>query len=385
MRIKKGCLLALFLSSLALASPQWLQYRTSPGALDMVGGSSRFHRPEKDRPDLAVPELQVESPIFVKWATPMDKAQHRWMVFDRKQKYGLCNILYFDTNGNGRLDDDAKIEGIQTSEYEVEFHKVPVLFDSADGPVTYHLNLRFCSYDERNTYIYAMAGAWYEGTIDLDGHKQRCVLVDYNANGTFNDTAEDFNYDQILIGPDENRFTACVGRYLEYNDKLYALNVAQDGAFVELTPAPDVAYGTLTLPKTVSEITVGGTNGQYIRQVVDGQIRLPEGSYRVRNWTVKRTDDKGTEWSLEGSYSNRDDKFTVAKGVDARMDKVGEPVFSRIQVYQRDGSLSFNQSLQGQLGERVSLQRSNRQAPAPKINIRNKTGQYDRTFTLEYG
>ncbi len=385
MRIKKGILIAVLFSPAVMASPQWLQYRTSPQARDMVGGSSRFHRPEKEKPDVATPALQTETPLFVKWTTPMDPAGHRWMVFDKKHKYGLCNILYFDTNGNGRLDEEERIEGVQTSQYEVEFHKVPVLFDSPDGTVTYHMNIRFYSYNEPSTYVYIMTGCWYEGTVEIDGQQQRIVLVDSNVNGTFNDTSEDFSYDEIIIGPDESRFTAYVGRYLEYNDKLYTLNIAPDGAFVELTPAPDVAYGTLTLPKTVSEITVGGTNGQYTRKVTDGQISLPEGSYRVRNWTVKRTDDKGVEWSLQGSGSNRDDRFTVAKDSGASLFQVGEPVFSRIEQYQRDGRISFNQSLRGQLNERITLQRSGSRPPAPRINIRNKTGEYDRTFSLEYG
>lgn len=385
MRIKKGALFSLFLSSLAMASPQWLQYHTSPQARDMVGGSSSFHRPEQQKPDVAIPELQTETPLYVKWATPMDPAGHRWMVFDKKNKYGLCNILYFDTNGNGRLDDDAKIEGMQINQYEVEFYKVPVLFDSPDGPVTYHMNVQFYSYNEPSTYVYTMTGCWYEGTVEIDGNKQRIVLVDSNVNGSFDDKSEDFDSDQITIGPEGNQFTAYVGNYLEYKDKLYHLNIARDGAFVELTPAPDVAYGTVVLPKALTTITVGGTNGQYTRQVTDGQIRLPEGSYRVRNWAVNRTDDKGVEWSLQGSYPNPNEPFTVKEDAAASLFKIGEPVFSRIQVYQRDGSLSLNQSLQGQMGERVTLQKANRQAPAPKINIRNKTGQYDRTFSLEYG
>jgi hypothetical protein len=46
---------------------------------------------------------------------------------------------------------------------------------------------------------------------------------------------------------------------------------------------------------------------------------------------------------------------------------------------------SFNQQLVGKSGERISLTKAGRQPSAPRIHVRNKTGEYDRTFALEYG
>ncbi len=375
----------VFCSSALLGSPQWLQYRTSENARDIVGGSSKFHRPEREKPALSLPALSSETPLFVKWTTPMDPAGFRWIVFDKKNKFGLCDILYFDTNGNGRLDDDAKVEGRQSNQYEVEFGKVPVLFQTPDGTITYHLNVRFYSYSQDSTYIYTYAGGWYEGQVEIAGQKQRCVLLDYNVNGTFNDKSEDFDADRIVIGPEEDKLEAYVGNYLEYKEALYRPEIARDGAFVELTPAPDVAYGTISLPEGVTEFSAGGLNGMYSRQVAGGQVRLPEGQYRIYKWTMSRKDAKNIEWRMEGSYPSREERFTVAKDASVELTKIGEPVFSRLSLYQDDPSFSFNQQLQGQLGERISLYRSNRQAPAPKVHIRNKTGEYDRTFSLEYG
>lgn len=373
-------LAALALVSTAWASPQWLQYRTSERALDVVGGSSVLHQPEMEKPNIALPPLSCDKPIFIKWQTPMGPAGFRWAVFDKKNKFGVYSICYFDKNGNGRLDDDPRLEGIQTNEYEIEFGKVGVLFDSADGPISYQLNLRFYSYDEDSTYVYAYAGCWYEGNIEIGGQKHRCLLLDYNVNGTFNDTSKDFYCDRIQIDSQQ----AYVGNYLEYQDKLYRQTIAQDGAFVEIAPASDVAYGTVTLPKEITEFSAGGLNGMFNRQVQGGQIRLPEGEYRIYDWKISRKDSKGVQWRLEGASSK--ERFNVVKDVTAELPRLGEPVFSNVSVSdQGKGSFYFNQTLTGQLGESISLYKDNSQAPAPKIHIRSKTGEYDRTFSLEYG
>jgi hypothetical protein len=64
---------------------------------------------------------------------------------------------------------------------------------------------------------------------------------------------------------------------------------------------------------------------------------------------------------------------------------IGEPVFSRLSVSQRQGIYTINQELRGRMNEQVSMLQYGRRPPAPKVRIRSKTGEYDRTFSLEYG
>lgn len=375
----------LLIHSLLLADVQWLQYRTSDRARDIVGGSSQTLRPQAESLDSEkVPKTSQSEPMFFQWKTSMDKAGVRWVMLDKKHKYGLCDVLYIDSDGDGRLDDEPKYEGRQSNQYEVEFSQVPVTFAGDDGPITYHLNLSFYSYNERSTYLRAYAGCWYEGQVTLGGKETRCVLVDYNCNGAFDDKSADFNCDRILTGPEQRTHQGYVGNYLELDKKLYRLNIARDGAFVELTDASDVAYGTVTMPETITSLTVGGLNGMFERTVKDGKVTLPEGRYHVSSWNIARKDDKGVEWQLSGSGFSQKKNFDVTKDAAANLD-IGEPILSKLEARLQNGIYSFNQSLIGKSGERISLTKAGRRSPAPKVHVRNKTGKYDRTFSLEYG
>ena len=376
----------LLLQSLLIASPQWLQYRTSDRARDIVGSSrgstSRFLETPSE---LKLPEMGTDSPKFVKWNTVMDEKGFRWIVLDKKHKYGLCDTLYIDSDGDGQLDDEQKYEGRQTNQYEVEFGQVPVYFEGEDGPITYHLNLRYYKYDENNERFDAYAGCWYEGDIIIGGQKTRCVLVDYNCNGTFDDKSGDFQSDRILLGSEESPKQIYVGNYLEYGDILYRSSIAKDGANVEITPAPDVAYGPVQMPALITSFSAGGLNGMFDRSVKDGKVQLPVGQYRIFSWEIVRKDDKGAEWKVQGQWFPKENGFEVVKdGAAVNLD-IGEPIFSKLDAQIRNNSHYFNQQLVGKHGERITLHKNNNRPGAPKVHIRNKTGEYDRTFTLEYG
>lgn len=336
--------------------------------------------------ELNPPKTDSGSLKYVKWDTAMDPQGFRWIVLDKKHKYGLCDILYIDSDGDGQLDDEQKHQGRQTNQYEVEFTEVPVYFEGEDGPVTYHLNLRYYRYDDNNERFYSYTGCWYEGDVTIDGEKTRCVLVDYNCNGTFDDKSEDFQSDRILIGPEGSRENLYVGNYFEYKDKLYQPNIAKDGANVEITSAAEVAYETVEMPAMITSFSAGGMNGMFDRSVEDGKVQLPVGQYRIFSWEIVRRDDKGAEWKIQGQWFPDNNRFEVAKDTQPVVLDIGEPIFSKLDAGMRNDSRYFNQSLVGKYGERITMYKNNNSRPgAPKVHIRNKTGEYDRTFALEYG
>ncbi|HDS84588.1 MAG TPA: hypothetical protein ENN97_05260 [Phycisphaerales bacterium] len=370
----------------ALGDVQWLRYRTSEDVGQEVGASvNRYYRSfESQRPaHVRCPEFKSDSPLFIKWDTPMDGQGFRWIALDRSTPYGQYDLLYIDSNGDGHLDDETPYQGRRSDQYRMAFNPFPVYLTGEDGPITYHLACQFYSYDERSRYLMMSSGGYYEGTVLIGGEPAACVLVDSNGNGTFDDTAEDFNADRILLGEGRDRREYFVGRYLDYEGTLYRLQIARDGAFVSLAAAPDVTFGVVQVPESLTKFSAGGVNGMYDMTPENGHVRLPEGTYRVYQWEIARQ-DKGQGWTLRGSNFPRQQSFTVSADTPARV-AVGEPVFSRLSVSERQGIYSINQELQGKMNEQVSVLRNGRQPPAPKVHIRSQTGAYDRTFSLEYG
>ena len=60
-------------------------------------------------------------------------------------------------------------------------------------------------------------------------------------------------------------------------------------------------------------------------------------------------------------------------------------IISTVSASSREGSYSFNQELLGKNGERIELLRNGSRPQAPKLNIKNADGTYDRTYSFSYG
>lgn len=376
----------VMLSAFGLAEVQWLRYHTSTNPRDELNtqGNQYYRQFENVRPEgVRCPEFKSDKPLFIKWNTPMDERGFRWIAMDRSATSGLYDLFYIDSNGNGHLDDEKPYQGRIGDQYRKTFDPIAVYFKGEDGPVTYHLACEFYSDDPQRSYLCISAGSYYEGTILIDGESVPCVLFDFNGNGAFDDKSGSYDTDRILLGSESNRQNMFLGRYLEYKDKLYRINVARDGAFVEITPAPDVAYGVVNVPANLTEFSASGINGLYTRAPKDGQLRLPEGTYRIYGWKIERN-EKGQKWSLSGSDVPGDYTITVSSQSAVTVD-VGEPVFSQLSVSEQKGIYSINQEFRGKLGERISIMKGSNRPPSPKVAIRSKSGEYDRTFSLEYG
>jgi hypothetical protein len=111
---------------------------------------------------------------------------------------------------------------------------------------------------------------------------------------------------------------------------------------------------------------------------------LPRGQYTLSEWSISRTDQQGIPWTCEGLVPNDKSSFEVAQERQTEL-PVGEPLISTLTAVRRGSEFTFSHRLEGRLGERVSIYRDGKQAPAPKLRIRNADGSYDRFLTFEYG
>jgi hypothetical protein len=404
-RIRTHLVPALVVSSLlasaAMAqSEQWLQYHSANEVRQFIPDAGyQYLQPTSTKPEgLKLPAFQADGPLFLEWKTPMVASGRIWMAFDKSNPKGQYDRLYFDANANGDLTDDPVYQPYRRESEMAYFGPVKAVFAAADGPITYHLSMELRVYSGQ-AYCLLSPACWYEGQITVGGVKKRCVLIDHNVNGTFNDKSPDYSQsDRIHIGegaPTQNSALGspvqpgteggAVGNYVEVSGKLYKIEIARDGASVTLAEAKDVPYGPIRLADNITTVIVSGENGSFIRQPENGLIKLPVGEYRVDSWIVTRKDDAGAKWEMRGMVSpGGSGSFTVAADKETRL-PYGEPIYSKIQFNKSGSVYSFDQRLEGRQGERVVLTRNGAQPAPPKLHLRSRDGTYDRSISSEYG
>ena len=378
----------IFLTAGARAqNEQWLQYH-SAREVRLVGFGSNYQYPEiiTEKPaGMELPQFKSEDPIFAKWLTPMVKSGHLWVALDRAHKYGPYDLLYIDSNGNNRFDDETAVTAYRTDQYSAYFGPVKVVFEVEDGPAVYHLNLRYYSSSGSNRRLYVSSGGWFEGDITVGGAKKHCVLFDYNANGTFNDKSlESGKSDRIRISEKTSQDTSFVGNYIDIDGVLYRPEIARDGACIKLTKAEGVKFGNIRLPESVTEFSAGGENGLFTLKPENGISSLPIGKYQVNNWVLERKDEKGVQWKLAGTQYSNNGYFDITENKETEL-TVGEPIVATLSASLREGTYFFNQALKGRDNESITLTRNGAQPQAPKVRITSADGVYDRTYSFQYG
>jgi hypothetical protein len=315
----------------------------------------------------------------------MVESGHLWIVLDQVHKQGPYDLLYIDSNANGKLDDENAAKAYRTDQRSAYFGPLKVIFEVEDGPVTYHLNINAFQYGTNDNRLYASSGGWYEGDITVGGEKKHCVLFDYNANGAFDDkSANAGDCDRIRIGKQGGQDTLFTGNYIEIDETLYRPEIARDGAYIKLTKAEDVEYGSVRLPESITEFSANGENGLFILKPEKAVASLPVGKYCVYDWSIERQDEKGTNWKLKGSELGEKNLFDITEGKEAVL-SIGEPVVATLDTSERQGTHSFRHNMRGRAGERIELTRNGAQPRAPKVNIKNAEGTYDRTYSFQYG
>jgi hypothetical protein len=372
------------LTAMALATTvsaqkeQWLDYHVSRD-----GRGYRYLTLTTNPPaNVKLPKLNAQ-PYFAHWQTPMDSAG-RWLCLDRTKKSGLYDRVYFDSNGNGSLDDDPPVGTVRTDEYSAYFEPVRVVFKGEDGPITYHLVLRFMKYDSSSANLLAASGGYYSGMVDLGGKKKRLQLLDGNVNGAFNDLSDNaYDCDRVTIEGDKSG-ERYLGKMIETDGQFYRIEVAKDGAFVKLQKAEGLTFGTVRVPATISNFVAFGANGHFDRRPVKGEFTLPAGKYKIMSWTINRKDAKGAQWELMG-YNFPDSAAFSADPAKPATLSIAEPVRASLSASESKDGIGFNLSFQGRAGESIQIEKDNQRPPGPKLDLASLDGTYHSTSTFEFG
>lgn len=330
-----------------------------------------------------MPKLNGQG-FFVRWTTPLDPSGGRWLCFDRTKRSGPHNRLYIDRNGNGRLDDEKPADAVSVDSYSATFEPAKMVFKGEDGPVTYHLGLRFMRYSDNDTRLLASPGCKYSGRVAFDGKKRAVTLFDGNVNGTFNDqTPNPADGDGIIIDGDriDTRF---LGTFIEVAGQLFNIEVARDGAFVKVKPAQNVTLGQLRVPEGLSEVVAVGVPGHFTRKPAKGECSLPVGKYQVYGWTIDRKDQKGANWTLSGSGAGAAGSFEVKADKPTTLN-IGEPIIASLTAVESKVGAAFSLKLKGSLGESVTIQKNHQQDRPPRLLLASVGGSFRATNSFEFG
>jgi hypothetical protein len=369
----------LFALTAMAQQEQWLEYHTAPEPRGYRWLELTTNAP----PNVAVPKVQSGA-YFGRWTNALDASGGRWFCLDRSRKSGPCDRIFFDSNGNGRLDDETPVTTTRREETMAYFEPIKVVFKGEDGPISYHLIVRFYQFSQERAQLLAGAGGWYEGTVTLAGKKHRIELIDNTVNGVFNDQAADpYQCDRVVIDGVKG-IDRYLGRYLEVDGQLLRIEVARDGAFLKAQKAVGVETGTVRVPETISEFTAVGESGHFLRKPEKGEFTLPVGKYRVHGWTIDRKDAKGAAWSLTGSTFAKVAAFEVTADRSLVLN-VGEPIRTPLQAIESKGQIAFSLRLVGNLGESVEIMRGKERPRAPQLQVASLASSFRSTNTFEYG
>ncbi len=385
------CLLTLLAGASLLAAPQEqsLQYHSQlaqrRSMLDVMGSRS-LNLSEKAPDGVQLPQFQCKQPFFAQWTSPMAQKGRLLIVLDRTQEKGPYDRMFIDLNEDGHLKDETAISAGWTSSESATFGPIELNFADSEKSIKYHLNFEFFSYEDTRD-LTVVADGQYEGTIQVGAEEKYCILIDYYANGAFNDVALDARQsDRIQIGKPNDRNslkTGYVGKFIEIDEQLYELEVALSGSYIKLTPARGVTFGMVELSEDITEFAAGGENGLFTFRPEKGQVELPVGKYHIEYWTMLRQDEKGDQWKLQGAEFGGRGDFEVGAETKTIL-LIGEPITCRLDIVNTGpATYTLNQIFKGQLDESIILTCNEALPGDLEIHVKNADGSYVKTEFLE--
>ena len=364
---------------------QWLGYRSASRARDIH--HNMIHRGidlKTEKPEgLALPKFETDNPVFGAWSSPLAPKGTIPIAVERSSRYLPYDRLWVDTNSNGRLDDETVVKAHSVEQHESRLGPVPVSLEFEGEPITYHLNFTSYNYGD-GVRLHVTSGGWYEGPVVVGQENMYCVLIDRNGDGRFDGTSIGGDSDQIKLGHKKDHLkTMHVGTYVHVGDDWYTLEVAPDGAFIKLNAAENLRLGSIRVPQNITELAAYGQNGSFQVRLDKGLGKLPVGKYRIDNWTIARTVDN-EKWRLQGRGLDDRGLFDVTADGEAKLD-IGEPIAITLDSTAQGRRHNFNHSLKGKLGEYIAVTRNGRELRESKLRVKSAQGDYNKTFTFEYG
>jgi len=390
---------------LEMTNPQTFFLRSNPGGNRY---EEQFRKLVKKEPEYASKEVFRAVAHFgsMHCAFALDVAGKKSKGYDR---------LYFDANGNGDLTDD---EPIDTKDVEAAGEgknknvrcgfrgiKVPLENGSVQVEHPLRMEVRFRQMGALTyTTVQLFSAAVREGQIDFGGRKIRLLLVDHNSNGRFDDRVAVHKRgsrlflsvgDVFLVNPSARKARSAaasdyffVNRSVCIGGHFYKMETTPAGDRLTLEPI-ELAMGRVSNPSPAYRAVV--YNDEYgalmIGGVKDQEIVLPEGEWRLANYTIHAVAMVGGRRTMVAAEFSGDAK-AVSVEKDATVElPFGAPFHAVVTAKPtNDGKVALSLSIFGKGGERcTNCLVKGRRPPNPTFKVLDKEGKTVYAGKFEYG
>jgi hypothetical protein len=320
--------------------------------------------------------------------------------------------LYFDLNGNGDLTDDKPIAAASVNTpnaalSQSQFPRVDLKIDVDGKSADYAFLLgAICQKSPTDAYatVSLYSAAVREGTIAQGSKRTKLLLLDHNSNGRFDDTLSVHSAhaasegDLLLVNPNpKNKLSAdatmgsdryFVSKTVCFGKDFYRMEISPSGEQLKLTPGklslgnvtnPSPAYRAVLFCEEYGVVMLGG--------VKDQKIPLPEGKWKVLNYTIDASGFAGgAGTAVAATFAEQASVVTVSKEETAKLE-FGAPFHAVVTANRTNtGKVSLSLGIVGAAGERcTSFFVNGSRPPKPRFAIKDSTGKMVHQGSFEYG
>jgi hypothetical protein len=310
---------------------------------------------------------------------------------------GAYNRFYFDINGNGDLTDDKPVAATTTNTpipgfSQSLFARVNLSLEAGGKSFDYaFVPSVVCSTSGRDSFatVAFTAAAVREATVGKGAKGLKLVLVDHNSNGLFDDAVSVRPGGAVVEGDllvvssmagksgsdaDPGQNSVLVNKTVGINGAFYKMDAPPSGETLKLTPISAPMGSVVSSSPTYHAVLFSEEYGAVAVNGVKGKEQpLPEGSWKVLNYTVKAS---GGKTFMSARFDGQSKPTAVKKGEKSEL-PFGAPLHAVVTA-QRAGAdkVFLSLSILGVGGERcTSLTVNGAQPPKPKFSITDKDGK----------
>ena len=318
------------------------------------------------------------------------------------------NRLYFDVNGNGDLTDDKPISATAVNcpgsgMLQSQFPRVDITLDVEGKTFDYAFLLSaICRKSATESYatVSLYSAAVREGCLVQGVRHTKLLLLDHNSNGRFDDTISlgargvPSEGDLLLINPNPKNNLSTdatmsgdrnfVGKVICLGKSFYRMEVSPAGDDVKLTPT-ELALGKVTNPSPAYRAVLfcEGYGILMIGGSMDQKIPLPEGSWKVINYTINAG---GAGTAVTATFGDRANPVTVSKAKIVAL-PFGAPFHAAVTAHRAGANKVFlSLTIVGAAGEQcTSFYVNGKRPPNPRFIVKDKNGNIVHQGCFEYG